>query len=450
MSAFVNSQEWDPAVAHARKLTQGPVGEGTEFEVVMSAGFALHYTVVEYLQNVRLLMSVTSRFFGAREEILFQGGKRNCTIRYVAEFEFRQPISAITSLWPQGMEKVGKSAIQGLQSALDEEPEVPVMSARTVLADKLLLPGIWKFTRLGYATARKQFSPMSASLRGKHVMVTGATSGLGLAAAIELAGLGAKLTLVARSSKRAEAAAQSMVDATGNDDIYIAQCDMSLMGDVHSLCDRLLAEGEPIDVLVNNAGALFNPRQETAEGLEQSFALLLLGPYIMTERLAPLLARAGGARIVNVLSGGMYSQKIHVDDLQSEHGEYSGATAYARAKRGLMILTQEWAQGWAAQGVVVNAMHPGWADTPGVVDSLPGFYRLTRRWLRTPQEGADTIVWLAAATEAARVSGQFWLDREQHPSQIFSRTQETAAERARLLELLAGFLDSTRVAAAAA
>jgi len=255
---------------------------------------------------------------------------------------------------------------------------------------------------------------------------------------------------VARSSKRAEAAAQSMVDATGNDDIYIAQCDMSLMGDVHSLCDRLLAEGEPIDVLVNNAGALFNPRQETAEGLEQSFALLLLGPYIMTERLAPLLARAGGARIVNVLSGGMYSQKIHVDDLQSEHGEYSGATAYARAKRGLMILTQEWAQGWAAQGVVVNAMHPGWADTPGVVDSLPGFYRLTRRWLRTPQEGADTIVWLAAATEAARVSGQFWLDREQHPSQIFSRTQETAAERARLLELLAGFLDSTRVAAAAA
>jgi dehydrogenase/reductase SDR family protein 12 len=348
------------------------------------------------------------------------------------------------------MDKVGKSAVQGLQSALNDEPEAPVMSRATVLADKLVLPGIWKFTRLGYSTARKQFHPMSASLRGKHVMVSGATSGLGLAAATALAGLGARLTLVARSSTRAEAAAQTIVDATGNDDVYIALCDMSLMADVHSLCDRLLDEGEPIDVLVNNAGALFNPRQETVEGLEQSFALLLLGPYIMTERLAPLLARSGGGRIVNVLSGGMYSQKIHVDDLQSERGEYSGAAAYARAKRGLMILTQEWAQRWQAQGVVVNAMHPGWADTPGVVDSLPDFYRLTRRWLRTPQQGADTIVWLAAAKEAAKVSGQFWLDREQHPSHMLSRTRETAVDKEQLLELLRGYMDSTLSAAAAA
>ncbi|MFT4613319.1 MAG: dehydrogenase/reductase SDR family protein 12 [Bacteroidia bacterium] len=450
VAEFANIQEWDPAVAHASKLTDGPVGVGTEFEVVMSAGFALRYTVVELEQNERLLMSVTSRFFDAREEILFQGNGRQCTIRYIAQFEFRQPISAVASIWPQGMDKVGKSAVQGLQSALNDEPEAPVMSRATVLADKLVLPGIWKFTRLGYSTARKQFHPMSASLRGKHVMVSGATSGLGLAAATALAGLGARLTLVARSSTRAEAAAQTIVDATGNDDVYIALCDMSLMADVHSLCDRLLDEGEPIDVLVNNAGALFNPRQETVEGLEQSFALLLLGPYIMTERLAPLLARSGGGRIVNVLSGGMYSQKIHVDDLQSERGEYSGAAAYARAKRGLMILTQEWAQRWQAQGVVVNAMHPGWADTPGVVDSLPDFYRLTRRWLRTPQQGADTIVWLAAAKEAAKVSGQFWLDREQHPSHMLSRTRETAVDKEQLLELLRGYMDSTLSAAAAA
>jgi len=215
------------------------------------------------------------------------------------------------------------------------------------------------------------------------------------------------------------------------------------MADVNALADRLLKRGKAIDMLVNNAGALFNPRQQTAEGLEKSFALLLLGPYILTERLRPLLAKSGSARVVNVLSGGMYSQKIHVNDLQSQRGTYSGSVAYARAKRGLMILTEEWARKWADDGIAVNAMHPGWADTPGVETALPGFYRATRRLLRSPAEGADTIVWLAASTEAGKVSGKFWLDREQHPSHILKRTRETHREREMLLETLAELKDST-------
>jgi hypothetical protein len=134
----------------------------------------------------------------------------------------------------------------------------------------------------------------------------------------------------------------------------------------------------------------------------------------------------GVARVVNVLSGGMYTQKIHVDDLQSKNGTYSGSVAYARAKRGLMILTEEWARRWAKDGIVVNAMHPGWADTPGVLEALPEFHRVTERVLRTPEEGADTIVWLAAATEAGKVSGEFWLDRR-HLKHVLPGTRETAA-----------------------
>jgi len=133
-----------------------------------------------------------------------------------------------------------------------------------------------------------------------------------------------------------------------------------------------------------------------------------------------------------------------VDDLQSERGIYSGSVAYARAKRGLMILTEEWAERWADEGIAVNAMHPGWADTPGVEESLPGFYRLTRYVLRRPEEGADTAVWLAAATEAGEVSGRFWLDREQHPSHLSCRTVESAAERTRLLAQLHELMESTR------
>ncbi len=196
-------------------------------------------------------------------------------------------------------------------------------------------------------------------------------------------------------------------------------------------------------MLINNAGALFNPRQQTSEGFEMSFALLLLSPSILTERLYPLLQRAESPRVVNVLSGGMYTQKIDVDDLQSRNGEYSGSVAYARAKRGLMILTEDWAGRWLDDGIVVNAMHPGWVDTPGVETALPGFYKVTRRFLRTPEEGADTAVWLASSSEAAKVTGKFWLDREQHPSHLSNRTRETAEERAYLLKTLAELRDST-------
>ena len=221
---------------------------------------------------------------------------------------------------------------------------------------------------------------------------------------------------------------------------------MSLMADVHALADRLVKRGRPVDMLINNAGALFNPRQKTAEGLEKSFALMLLGPYILTEGVRPLLALAESPRVVNVLSGGMYSQKIRVDDLQSQPGQYSGSVAYARAKRGLMILTEEWAQDWAEDGIVVNAMHPGWADTPGVETALPAFYKITRKLLRSPEEGADTAVWLAASTEAGAVSGQFWLDREQHPSHLSQRTVESPEQRRQMLQTLVDLRLSTRPA----
>jgi NAD(P)-dependent dehydrogenase (short-subunit alcohol dehydrogenase family) len=447
VSEFSRIEEWDPAVAGATRLTEGAPGVGSEYRIDMKAGFSLLYRVVEFDPGKRMLMTVDSRFFTAREEILVSPHGKGARLRYIATFSFPAPLAALSRAFPAVMDRVGKDAMAGLKRALEDDFEPPSDSAARDLADRLLLPGLWRFTRLGYRASRKRWNPVSAWLGDRHALVTGATSGIGFAAARSLAGLGARVTIVARDARKAEETARAIRTATGNARVGFEIADLSLMSEVHALADRLIAAGEPIDILVNNAGALFNPRQLTAEGLEKSFALLLLSPWILTERLHPLLARAGSARVVNVLSGGMYSQGIDVDDLQSRNGTYSGSAAYARAKRGLMILTEHWADKWRDDGIVVNAMHPGWADTPGVETALPAFYRLTRPALRSPGEGADTAVWLAAATEAGKVSGKFWLDREPHPSHVFRHTRETAAERERLIEALQGYLESTRAGA---
>ena len=131
-----------------------------------------------------------------------------------------------------------------------------------------------------------------------------------------------------------------------------------------------------------------------------TFATNVVGPFLLTNLLIPMLEASAPARIINVSSGGMYSQKIGVDDLQSEQGDFDGADACTRVPNAReVILTELWARGCAGTGVVVHAMHPGWADTPGVATSLPRFYRVTKPLLRTPAQGADTIVWLGAAAE---------------------------------------------------
>ncbi len=287
--------------------------------------------------------------------------------------------------------------------------------------DAVIAPG---FSNIGYKWRSKAWDPITESLIGRTVVVTGATSGLGKAAAVDLARLGADVILVGRNREKTERVQGEIAAETGSDTVRYEIADLSLMSEIRSLADRLLASEPSIHVLVNNAGTLFVERSETSEGIESTLATNLLGHFLLTNLLIPRLVESAPSRIINVASGGMYSQRISIGNLQNDEGEYKGSAAYARTKRGQVILTEVWAEQLKDSGVTVSSMHPGWADTPGVVDSLPTFHKITKPFLRTPAEGADTIVWLAASDEAEGRSGLFWHDREPRPTHKSNRTKE--------------------------
>jgi NAD(P)-dependent dehydrogenase (short-subunit alcohol dehydrogenase family) len=275
-------------------------------------------------------------------------------------------------------------------------------------------------------------------LDGRVIAITGAGSGLGLAAATRLAGMGAGIRMLVRGEEKAARAREAILRAVPGADIGTYHVDLSDLVAVRRTIDEMIAREERLDALVNNAGALLTTRQESADGYEMTFATMVLGPFVLTNGLVPLLGRtaaaAGVARVVNVASGGMYLQPLHLDDLQMEREPYRGSFAYARAKRASVTLTREWARRLRDRSITVNAMHPGWADTPGVVASLPTFHRLIRPWLRSPAEGADTVVWLVASDEPMRRTGLFWLDRRPRPIDRLPSTRVSDRDAMRLWE----------------
>ena len=190
-------------------------------------------------------------------------------------------------------------------------------------------------------------------------------------------------------------------------------------------------------MLVLNAGALTHAHTVTAERNEVTLAVHVLSPFLLVSTLRPLLEASAPARVIVVSSGGMYSVPLDVDVLDPQQGTYDGTRQYARCKRAQVVLTEEWTRNLLGTRVTVNAMHPGWAATAGLQAALPGFSRIPGPLLRTPEEGADTIVWLAAAPEAGELSGLFFLDRRPRPKHRLGRTRrpDEPREAARLWRL---------------
>ncbi|MEE4377884.1 MAG: SDR family NAD(P)-dependent oxidoreductase [Candidatus Competibacteraceae bacterium] len=445
-SNFSNVAQWDPGITESTKLSPGHIGVGTRFRVVVKFGLSstpMDYVITAYEPPDRVVLKGEGGSIRAIDTICFSATDEGTRIDYSANITFTG-WTGFTEPFLRGLlNRVGKNAVEGLQKALTEQPPPPSYSLVNNVMDRLIVPGMLGFTRLGYAWHKRSWQPLPVSLNQRTAVITGATSGLGRAAAERLAALGAQLILVGRDPEKTAQTQQDIIAATGNEHVSVEIADLGLVCGVEGLAQRLLAREQGIHILINNAGVLLNERKVSAEGIETTLATNLLAPFLLTNRLIPLLRQSAPARIINVSSGGMYTTGIRLDDLQYESGTYDGSMAYARTKRALVMLTELWANQLEYTGVVVHAMHPGWADTPGVSNSLPGFYKLTKTFLRTPEQGADTIVWLAAAPEVASVSGRFWLDREPHITSVIPGTGGSRKQAHQLRDKLEQLVEQT-------
>lgn len=298
------------------------------------------------------------------------------------------------------------------------------------IVDRVIeVPVVPSFTKIGYALRSRldDWDDLdSYDLHGRNYVVTGSSSGLGRFTAQQLAARGAHVVVNSRSHDSAKQSADEIMGATGSTEVSIMACDMGELDQVRAAAADLTSRFDRIDGLLHNAGALSNERQENSDGIEATVASQVVGPFLFTSLLVDTLRKAAPGRVITMSSGGMYTAGLTVDHLQMSESEYGGSEQYARAKRAQVTLNEMWAQRISSSEVVFHAMHPGWADTPGVEASLPTFRKLVGPLLRSSEQGADTMVWLAADDgEPTSTTGEFWLDRRTRPIHKIGKTRKT-------------------------
>ncbi|KAL3737127.1 hypothetical protein ACJRO7_025967 [Eucalyptus globulus] len=280
--------------------------------------------------------------------------------------------------------------------------------------------GYHNFTKPGFAEHAKKFESeeMEARIEGKNRIVTGANSGLGYATAEGLASRGANVYMICRNKERGEAALSSIKSTMGNPNVNLEVWDLSSVNEIKSFASRFSSKDLPLHVLVNSAGLLEHKRITMPEGCISKL-FLCQRTFAMTELMLPLLEKvAPDAQVITVSSAGMYTSPL-TTDLEYSDANFEGVEQYARNKRVQVALTEKWAEVHNERGFGFCSMHAGWAEMPSVAKSLPGFSKSLSGKLRTKQEGADTIIWLALQPKDKLVSGAFYFDRALAPKHLY-------------------------------
>ena len=279
------------------------------------------------------------------------------------------------------------------------------------------------------------------SMTGRTVLITGGTGGIGRAAAIALASMGARVGITGRDRMRAESAAAAIVRHSGNPAVAVFVADMSSQAEVRRLAGEVLAAYPRLEVLLNNVGGFWAHRHVTADGLEHTFALNHLAPYLLTNLLLDRLMASAPARVVTVSSGAHSMGRINFDDLMGE-GSYSGQRAYNQSKLANVMFTYELARRLEGTEITATVLHPGMTSTGfGAEDTARGWGPLIaviRPFLKKPQQGAETPVYLASSPEVQGVTGQYFAGRRPKPSNDLSYDAVAAARLWRISADLVG------------
>lgn len=275
-------------------------------------------------------------------------------------------------------------------------------------------------------------------MKGKTVIITGATSGIGEVAAVRLAEQGARIVFTARDSARAQATMAKLRKAGSGADHAMHIADLSTLAEMKRVGAELAREPQ-IDVLVNNAGAMFNKRLETADGLEMTFALNHMAYFVITKLLLPKLKQ--GARIVTTASNAHRGAKLDFNDLQSRKG-YAGFAVYSKSKLCNILFNRELARRIAGTGVTANALHPGFVATR-FGDNSPGIMRTVFKVAKplgaiSPEEGAKTIIYLATSPSVAGTSGEYFYECEITTPTAEARNDADARRLWEISEQIAG------------
>jgi retinol dehydrogenase-12 len=269
------------------------------------------------------------------------------------------------------------------------------------------------------------------SMRGKICLVTGATSGIGKVTAAALAAQGAEVVIVGRNPQKTQATAQQVCTETGNDSVHYLLADFSDLGQVRDLAVNFKKQYSRLDVLVNNAGAYFNTRRRTSYGVEATFLVNHLAPFLLTNLLLEPIQNSAPARIVNVASNAHLNGTMDLNDLELKNF-YFGFSAYGRSKLANVLFTYELSRRLTDSGVTVNALHPGGVATNIFSTDFsifgPAIKWIVGRFTLTPEQGADNTIYLATSPEVEGVTGKYFVKRKAVTSAPISYDEKLARQ----------------------
>jgi retinol dehydrogenase 14 len=250
---------------------------------------------------------------------------------------------------------------------------------------------------------------------GTTVLITGGTSGIGNATAVAMAAMGANVAIVGRNQERGEAAVEEIKAQSHNESVELMLADLSVQAEVRRLAEEFLERYDRLDVLVNNAGLVQSKRTETPDGIETTLAINHLAPFLLTNLLLGCLEQSAPSRVITVSSEAQRWGTMDFEDMQSRR-KYRGFPVYGMTKLANIMFTYELAERLDGTGVMANCLHPGSVGTnfgQNNRGAMALFFRTFKPFMRSPEQGADTLIWLASSPEVDGVSGKYFSDRKE-------------------------------------